>query len=59
MAEDLTLADIRRHLDEPAIDAGLVQPALKTIVDALIALERRVHRLEQGRDDDRRVAGLL
>lgn len=59
MADELTLADLRQRLNVPAIEAGLVHSALKTIVEALISLERRVDRLERGRDDDRRVAGLL
>lgn len=59
MPEDLTLTELGQRLDVPAIDAGLVHPALNTIVDTLIDLERRVRRLEQGREEDRRVPGLL
>jgi hypothetical protein len=57
MPEQLTLADLRQQLDVPEIPTGLVQPALKTIVEALISLERRVHSLEQARQEDNRAFG--
>jgi hypothetical protein len=59
MPEELTLAELRQKLDVPATTPGLVQSALKTIVDALISLDRRVSRLEKESGDDRRIPGLL